>query len=116
MQFSYNGSTSIDCKKEDENFIIDRNQIRSFYLWTTGDSFWLASRYVYSNSTACGFCIRYVNDTSANDYYYLFHVYSSASPNTYSRKSGLRPCILLRENIKITGGDGKTEATAYTIE
>ncbi len=31
--------------------------------------------------------------------------------------AGLRPCILLKtDNIKITGGDGMSPETAYTID
>ena len=35
---------------------------------------------------------------------------------SYSFTNGLRPCISLKSDIiKITGGDGLSEATAYTI-
>lgn len=33
-----------------------------------------------------------------------------------SDELGIRPCILLKTDIKITEGDGKTEETAYVIE
>ena len=42
LGFEYNGSTSIDCKGTDENYEIDREQMSSEGLWTTGEDYWLA--------------------------------------------------------------------------
>jgi len=43
--------------------------------------------------------------------------YVDSGGNTYgnSFSYGLRPCFSLRSDIKITGGDGQSETTAYTM-
>lgn len=46
---------------------------------------------------------------------YLCDIQSYGKAFGYLGDAGLRPCILLKTDIKITGGDGKMEETAYTI-
>jgi len=42
-------------------------------------------------------------------------VFSYGDTYVSSSSNGLRPCFSLRSDIKITGGDGQSEATAYTM-
>ena len=42
-------------------------------------------------------------------------VYSDGGANGSAREHGLRPCISLKSDIKVTGGDGEGEETAYEL-
>ena len=63
MLFTYNGSTTINSKGTDTNYITDNAQLEIFNLWDTKEAYWLASRSVYSTSTDCTFNLRTVNAT-----------------------------------------------------
>jgi len=115
MQFSYNGSTTIDCKNTDTNYTTDETQMTNANIKTTGQSYWLASREVVSLPSFCSFYVRHVYAGSDLDNYYLCNVNSYGGANGGSYSFGLRPCFSLRSDIKITGGDGQSEATAYTM-
>ena len=116
LQFLYNGSTSIDCKGTDYNYIVDERQMKNLELWTIGEnSYWLASRTVSSDSSYCYFYVCGVYATGNLFNSHLCYVHNTGNGIGNLDKSGLRPCILLRNDIKIIGGDGKTEETAYTI-
>lgn len=116
LQFAYNGSTSIDCKETDMNYVADQTQMQNFRLCTTGQNYWLASRNVYSSSSDGTFNVRHIDTGGTLQANYLcgvnYNNYNAGNP----AENGLRPCFLLKSDIQITGGDGKTEATAYTIE
>ena len=83
----------------------------TFYnLVHSGNTYWLASRYVDTNSNIASFGLRGVN----NSYLYgsnLFYSYSS----TYSSINRLRAVVSLKSNIKLGSGDGKSSSTAYQI-
>jgi len=115
MQFSYNGSTTIDCKNEDTNYVTDETQMINANIKTTGQYYWIASRNVDSNPSSCYFDVRYVGSSGDLGSNYLCYVKSYGSADGNSNFNGLRPCFSLRSDIKITGGDGKEEATAYTM-
>ena len=112
-----NGWTSDDthCYDTDENYVIDQKQMQNFNLWTTGEFYWLASRIVAYDSEYCGFNIRYVYNDGNLYANYLCSMTYYGDTDGVLREYGLRPCFLLREDIKVIGGDGKTEETAYTI-
>ncbi len=113
MRISYNGSNIIDCKNTDGNSRIDTEQMVNIDIYTTKDICWLASREVNSGDSFCQF---YMCITGANIYRDLCQIDSYGQRGIgYLRTFGFRPCIALRTDIKITGGDGKTEGTAYTI-
>ena len=117
MQYTYNGSKNIDCKGTDTNYTIDQEQMQNFNLWITKESYWLSSRLVTSKTDNCYFGMRIVNDVG--DLISFLDICQVDSGGyiygQVSHEFGLRPCILLRTDIKITGGDGKIEETAYTI-
>lgn len=114
MQFPYKGSTSIDCKSTDSNYMIDQAQMQSFDLWTTGESYWLTSRDVASTESDCSFGMRLVNNDGVIYDDGMCSVEKNGNAKGYWSERGLRPCILLKSNIKVTGGDG-SEDTPYTI-
>lgn len=123
VQFtSYTGSNVTDLKDEDNNYTTDESQMKSANLWNTGETYWLASRKLYTTAptTWCNFCIHFVNDDSTLGEQHLFGIGSGSDESSkfpyISDPVGFRPCILLKSNtIKITGGDGKSETTAYTL-
>ena len=116
LQFEFNGSTSIDCKGVDENYVADQIQMQKFNLWTINESYWLASRVIGSASSACNFNVRAVNSLGNLVSDCLYNVGWTNLASGHSPKNNLRPCILLKSDIKITGGDGKGPGTAYTLE
>ena len=114
LGFEYNGSTSIDCKGTDENYEIDREQMSSEGLWTTGEDYWLASRQVVRpDSSRCDFYAWYVNTNGYLYSSYLCNVNNLGNAYSSAKSHGFRPCFLLKTDIKILGGDGKSEETAY---
>ena len=119
LQFKYNGSTSIDCKGQDAKCVTDRNQMDEFNILLTGEVYWLASLYVNSTLDYCGFRVSHVT-SSANmnsDALCVVHSDGYTYGNAYER--GLRPCILLKSDIKINaenGEDGTSSDKAYVIE
>ncbi len=118
LPFLFNGSTSIDCKGEDTNYTTDQEQMQDLEILMTGQSYWLASRNVHSNSSSiCYFNVRAVFSTTGLNADCLCRVYTGEPSSIgLSPAYGLRPCILLKTDIKLTGGDGKTEETAYIIQ
>ncbi len=112
------GWTSDDtgCYNTDTNYTIDETTLKGANIWKTGQHYWLASRNVASVSSGVIFYVRYVGtggDLLRDD---MCLTLSGGGTLGYSRAHGLRPCISLKSNIiKITGGDGTSEGTAYTI-
>ena len=115
LQFTYKGSTSIDCKGTDNNYMADQMQMQNLDIWARGEEYWLASRIVDSSSSRCTFSIRTVNLAGNLSSGFLCNVNSSGSYPNELKINGLRPCFLLKNDITITTGDGKTEDTAYII-
>ena len=119
MEFEYNGSTSIDFKRIDTNYIVDKGQMEKYDLWTTGEKYWLASHDIYSDSSVCYFGVRNINALGVLEAYALCGISSSGSAEGDANKYGLRPCILLKSDIKINaeeGKDGSSADKAYVIE
>ena len=71
LEFIYEGSTSIDCKRTDTNYITDQEQMKAYNLWITGQWYWLASHYVDSYTSICSFCVRSVSDAGSLNNGYL---------------------------------------------
>lgn len=117
LPFVFNGSTSIDCKGTDTNYTTDQEQMQDLGILMTGQTYWLASRDVYSElASICYFNVKVIFSTSGLNADCLCRVYTgSPSLIGQSLTYGLRLCILLKSDIQITGGDGKTEDTAYII-
>ena len=60
LQFTSSVSGANNMKGEDTNYTTDQTQMKNLNIMETGEDYWLASRYVYSDSSQCGFCVRYV--------------------------------------------------------
>ena len=84
-------------------------------ILATGEGYWLASRSVNSDSSNCVFYVRAVR-TNGDLYNGRVCIAVSAGVTVGSaNETGLRPCISLKSDIKVTGGDGKEATTAYEI-
>ena len=116
-------SRDTGCKKwTDTNYKTDYDTMEALEdsgvlnILTTGEAYWLASCNVFSYSSACSFNVCDV--TTSGDLISncnLCSVYSDGDAYGNSSEYGLRPCISLRSDIKITGGDGKEATTAYEL-
>ena len=109
-------SRDTGCQKgEDENYTTDLTAMQAANILTTGEPYWLASHSVYSNSVNCLFHVGHVYASGEVISRYLCRGYSSGRTNAHSCEAGLRPCISLKSDIKVIGGDGSSEATAYEL-
>ena len=104
------------CQKlTDYNYRTDQTAMQAANIWTTGEEYWLASRYVGSLSSYCHVRVRGVyasGDLSSNN---VCSVSSGGYTGGYSLAYGLRPCISLRSDIKVVGGNGEEAGTAYEL-
>ena len=123
LQFSSSVSGANNMKGEDTNYtsngvegiVRDKETMEALGIWITGQEYWLASRSVVSDSSSCSFRVRNVYTSGAVYNHDLCYVWSNGFASGTSHSFGLRPCFDLRSDINITGGDGTSEATAYTM-
>ncbi len=120
--FQFTPSSTIEgvnnMKDTDTNYETDRTAMQAVGgdMWTTGETYWLASRDVSSRSSDCYFYVRAVYASGDLRSNYLCYVLSDG--RTYGRSigHGLRPCISLDSNVKVIGGgDGSEETQAYEL-
>ena len=112
------GWTSRDtgCYDRDTNYTIDKTTLSGANIWKTGQEYWLASRSVTSRSSDVSFYGGHVDASGDMNGDRICAVYSDGDTYGMSDTYGLRPCISLKSSIiRITGGDGTSEDTAYTI-
>ena len=102
-------------KDTDTNYKADYDQMGTLGIRNIGKSYWLASRNVRSLSNFSEFGVRTVNSSGSLRSSYLCSVISGGSTDAYSHSYGLRPCFTLKSGIKVTGGDGTSAGTAYTL-
>ena len=99
----------------DENYIIDQEQMEKFNLQRIEENYWLASRNVETDSDHCTYHIRCITSNGNFSITYLCYINSSGSTYGESFDYGLRPCIHLKNDIKITEGNG-SEEKPYILE
>lgn len=102
------------CKGRDANYETDKTQMENANIWITGEKYWLASRYVWTNSTFDFDCFMYGVDSNGLSYTAICDVELDGNTHSYSNTSGLRPCFSLKNGIQITGGNGTSEQP-YTM-
>ena len=122
LQFTTTVEGANSMKDEDTNYETDYDTMEALEdsgvlnILTTGERYWLASRYVYSSSSSdCYFAVRYVDTGGDLGSYNLCGVYSDGGAGGFSFENGLRPCISLKSDIKVIAGDGKEAGTAYEL-
>ena len=111
----FGGSYSGKLRDTDVNYEADYNQMKLLNINNIGKYYWLASRYVESESYYSGFYIRGI-DSKGNltNGGLLCDIASNGTINSDPRYNDLRPVFTLKSNIKITGGSG-TESDPYTL-
>ncbi len=114
LQFTSSISGANNMKETDTNYETDQTQMKNLNIWTTGESYWMASRSVGSRSSYCYFLVRGVDTGGYLFSYHLCFVRSGGDTYGYSYSYGLRPCFSLKSDIKITGGNG-TSDSPYTM-
>ena len=109
-------SRDTGCYNTDINCTIDRTALNEANMRLTGQYYWLASRFVDVYTSNVSFYVMREIESEYQDTYYMCYVRSNGDEGGCSYTRGLRPCISLKPNIiQITGGDGLSENTAYTI-
>ncbi len=114
LQFTSSVSGANNMKETDTNYTTDQTQMKSLNIMKTGEMYWLASRYVYSNSSSYDFRVRALHPGGYLIDAGLCDVSSGGITSGESYTFGLRSCFALKSDIKITGGNG-TSGNPYTM-
>ena len=104
----YNGQL----KNQDTHYETDWKQMNTLGIHNIADNYWLASRYVESNSESTDFAVRYVRDNGELLDFPVCLIRDRA--RSERRMFGFRPIFHLKSNIEITGGSG-TEEDPYRL-
>ncbi len=112
------GWTSDDtgCYDTDTNYTTDQTQMQKYKIWNTGEYYWIASRGTSSDTNLCRFYVCFASGGSLAINYILDISKSGEADGGLDSAYGLRPCILLRSDVQITGGDGTSPDKAYVIK
>ena len=104
-------------KNADTKYEADYNKMTELGITNSNVNYWLASRFVYTNSgSASYFRVRMVFTTGKiGTAYGLCVVHFTGNTGVDSNSFGLRPVFILKSGIKITGGDGSSDSP-YTLE
>ena len=109
----YNGKL----RDMDENYRMDLEKMSLLEITDIDKAYWLGSRYQKSSSTPLGhtFGMHMVDDSGImKNGSYLCGVYYGDTANSLSATYGLRIVFQLKNEIKVTGGDG-TKTSPYTL-
>lgn len=103
-------SDDTGCYGEDNNYMTDEEQLKEGNIWITGEYYWLASHFVYPDSTKYTFYVRYTHPEGDMPSSILCMVYNDGTTEAWQHgDTGLRPCIALKSDITVRGGDGSME-------
>ena len=101
-------------KNEDDKYNTDWTQMGTITgIKPASSNYWLASRYVYSNSDSSYFRVRGVYTFGSLLSNYLCYVASGGNTSEGAYPYGFRPVFTLNSGLKITEGDGVD--TPYTL-
>ena len=116
VKIQFANSNYINSLDKDTNYEKDLEQLELAGIKVIENAYWLASRHViYANSSLYEFYVSRMDSNGKLYYYSLCNVYSRGNVTGVSQESGFRPCISIKSDIKIIGGDGKSEETAYIM-
>ena len=107
-------------KDSDTNFTTDESQLKALGMYNCIGypikQYYLASRNVLPQSNNCCFQTRCINDTGGEKNYILCRMDAPSGKEVAGgQEYGIRPVFTLKSNVKITGGDGLTPETGYTL-
>lgn len=131
LQFTTSAEGVSSMKGTDLNYEADLNAMINANCYTNSGNWWFASRKVEALQSSCSFMIRKGNETGLSDSYIelckvledeaiedadtgeiTYQVRTSFQMNNL----GLRPCISLRNGVKVVDGDGKSKDSAYVLD
>lgn len=131
LQFSTSAQGANNMKETDLNYELDLNAMVKANCLQNRGQWWLASRKVDKLQTSCSFMVRKQNEKEQNESYaelckvledeviedantveITYQVRTSSNEYTL----GFRPCICLRNGVKVLEGDGKSADTAYVLD
>ena len=116
VKIQFANSNYINSLDKDTNYEKDLEQLELAGIKVIENAYWLASRHViYANSSLYEFYVNRMDSNGKLYYYSLCNVYSRGNVTGVSQESGFRPCISIKSDIKIIGGDGKSEESAYIM-
>ena len=114
LKFTTTVETANNMKEEDKNYEKDQKQMEKINILVTGEEYWIASRYVESNTSDCYFGIRYIESDGKLTSQAFCGVFKTEGHGYMGNSLGLRPCFALKTDISITGGEGTSESP-YTL-
>ncbi len=114
-EYGYMGGYNGTFKNEDSNYATDYNKMKELNIQGTGQYYWMASRHIISEPNTTYFTIRVVDSNGTLVHYNLCDVLKNGNTVANPPSFGFRPIFTLKPEVKITGGDGKTAGTAYTL-
>ena len=93
----------------------DASQMFLLDIYDNVQTYWMASRMVFESESSTIFAIISAGQNTSGTGVYLCIVTSSGMKYADVCTDGLRPVFKLKPNVKVTGGDGLTPETAYTL-
>lgn len=112
--YAFEGN-NVQLKDSDENYILDNTQMEKLGIKELDTEYFLASRYI--TVFGYGTDLRIRLNCSKNIYEALIAITimsMGSGENSSVIESGLRPVFTLKNEVKITGGEG-TEENPYTL-
>ena len=114
QKYTYIEEYAPDLKADDTSYLIDYEVMRNLNIHNLGKNYWLASREVNALGQVATFHGRTMQANGEILLNGLWRAEKWGSKIDYERICGIRPVILLKSDIIITGGKG-TEESPYTI-
>lgn len=106
--YSENGSTTYynryTMKIGDSNYITDSNQMSKLEISSTNTAYWLASRENVGFTSGDSFRLR-----SSKGNIECFFITPSGGSDWYQNTLSIRPVFTLKNNLRITSGDGSKD-------
>lgn len=131
FQFTTSAEGASNMKGTDLNYEVDLNAMIKANCYTGRGNWWFASRKIEALQASCSFMIRKGDQTEVSDSYIELckvladeaiedtesgEITYQARTSSQMNNLGLRPCISLRNGVKVVDGDGKSEDTAYVLD
>lgn len=88
-------------KNQDNNYITDSNQMKKLEISSTNTPYWFASREVVGLTSGDSFRLR-----SSRGKIECFFITPSGGSDWFQNTFSIRPVFTLKNNLKITSGDG----------
>ena len=122
IEFTPNGYTdgNVGAYVSNEKYELDNNAMKAATSQNTdgileiGKGYWLASRFIFSNSFYGGLLVRHCYSVGDSINSPMWYVDASGVSNPYTASFGVRPVITLKSEIQTSNGDG-SEGSPYEL-